>query len=58
MKMKVVSYKHLFGDNEYVSIECEQYSVTKDGIKYLPLSIVEEIGFDYKQSAVMEVDFE
>lgn len=45
-------------DNKYVSIICEQHSVTKDGIKYLPLSIVEEIGFDYKQSAVMEVEFE
>lgn len=56
--MKVVSYEHLFGDNKYVSIICEQHSVTKDGIKYLPLSIVEEIGFDYKQSAVMEVEFE
>ena len=42
--MRVVSY--------------EQYVVTKDGIKYLPLDIVEEIGFDYEQSAVMEVDFE
>ncbi len=56
--MKVVSYEHLFGNNKYVSTICEQHSVTKDGIKYLPLSIVEEIGFDYKQSAVMEVEFE
>lgn len=56
--MKVVSYEHLFGDNQYVSAKGEQYSVTKDGIKYLPLDIVEEIGFDYEQSAVMEVEFE
>ena len=56
--MKVVSYEHLFGDNEYVSTRCEQHSVTKDGIKYLPLSIVEEIGFDYEQSAVIEVELE
>lgn len=56
--MKVVSYKHLFGDNKYVSNQCEQYVVTKNGIKYMPLDIVEKIGFDYKQSAVMEVDFE
>jgi hypothetical protein len=56
--MRVVSYEHLFGDNKYVSNKCEQYVVTKDGIKYLPLDIVEEIGFDYEQSAVMEVDFE
>lgn len=56
--MKVVSYEHLFGDNEYVSTKCEHYSVTKDGIKYLPLSIIEEIGFDYEQSAVTEVEFE
>lgn len=56
--MKVVSYEHLFGDNEYVSTRREQYSVTKDGIKYLPLSIVEEVGFDYAQSAVMDVEFE
>lgn len=56
--MKVVSYEHLFGNNKYVSTRCEQYSVAKDGIKYLPLSIVEEIGFDYEQSAVMEVVFE
>lgn len=56
--MKVVSYEHLFGSNKYVSTKCEQYSVTKDGIKYLPLSIVEEIGFNYEQSAVMEVEFE
>ena len=51
--MKVVSYEHLFGNNKYVSTRGEQYSVTKDGIKYLPLSIVDEIGFDYEQSAVM-----
>jgi hypothetical protein len=56
--MKVVSYEHLFGNNKYVSTRCEQYSVTKDGIKYLPLDIIEEVGFDYEQSAVMEVDFE
>lgn len=56
--MKVVSYENLFGNNQYVSTKCEQYSVTKDGIKYLPLSIVEEVGFDYEQSAVMEVEFE
>lgn len=56
--MKVVSYEHLFGNNKYVSAKGEQYSVTKDGIKYLPLDIVEEIGFDYEQSAVMEVEFE
>ena len=54
--MKVVSYEHLFGDNDYVSTKREQYSVTKDGIKYLPLSIVEQIGFDYEQSAVVEVE--
>ncbi len=56
--MKVVSYEHLFGNNEYVSTKCEQCSVTKDGIKYLPLSIVEEVGFNYEQSAIMEVEFE
>lgn len=56
--MRVVSYEHLFGDNKYASNKCEQHSVTKDGIKYLPLSIVEKIGFDYEQSAVMEVEFE
>jgi hypothetical protein len=55
--MRVVSYEHLFGDNKYVSNKYEQYVVTKDGIKYLPLDIVEEIGFDYEQSAVMEVEF-
>ena len=56
--MKVVSYEHLFGDNNYVSNRCEQYVVAKDNIKYLPLDVVEEIGFDYKRSAVMEVEFE
>lgn len=56
--MKVVSYEHLFGDNKYVSNKCEQYVVTKDNIKYLPLDIVKEVGFDYEQSAVMEVEFE
>lgn len=54
--MKVVSYKHLFGDNNYVSNKCEQYVVIKDDIKYLPLSIVKKIGFDYEQYAVQEVE--
>lgn len=54
--MKVVSYEHLFGNNEYVSVRGEHCVVIKNGIKYLPLDIVEKIGFDYDQSEVQEVE--
>lgn len=56
--MKVISYEHLFGNNKYVSVKGEQYSVTNNGIKYLPLSIVEEIGFHYETEDIQEVEFE
>ena len=56
--MKVVSYEHLFGNNKYVSAKCEQSSVTKDGIKYLPLDVVCEVGFHYETEDIQEVEFE
>lgn len=54
--MKVVSYEHLFGDNEYCLRDNEKYMVKKDGVKYMPLDVVEAIGFSYEQYAVQEVE--
>lgn len=54
--MKVVSYEHLFGDNDYTTQKYERYAVVKDGIKYLPLDIVLHIGFHYETYAIQEVE--
>lgn len=56
MLVKVVSYEHLFGDNDYNTSNYEQYAVVKDGIKYLPLDIVVRIGFHYETYAIQEVE--
>lgn len=55
--MKVVSYYSLFGDPLYVSTY-EEHILVKDGVKYLPLKIVESAGFKIYLSDVQEVDFE
>lgn len=54
--MKVISYEHLFGDNDYSTSKYERYAVVKDGIKYLPLDIVLQIGFHYETYAIQEVE--
>lgn len=56
MKLQVVSYKHLFGDNDYNTSNYERYAIVKDGIKYLPLDIVLQIGFHYETYAIHEVE--
>lgn len=55
--MKVVSYEHLFGDNDFISCE-EEHVMIKDGIKYLPLDVIKSIGFQYLSRWVQEVEFE
>lgn len=56
MKVQVISYEHLFGDNDYNTSHYEQYTVVKNGIKYLPLDIVLQIGFHYETYAIREVE--
>ena len=55
--MKVVSIKNLFGINDFVCF-CEEEVLVKDGLRYLPLDIVEYAGFHYLSKWVQEVDFE
>lgn len=55
--MKVVSIKNLFGINDFVCF-CEEEVLVKDGLRYLPLDIIESAGFQYKSKWVQEVDFE
>lgn len=55
--MKVVSYLRLFGNNDLISC-AEELAMIKDGIKYLPLDVVESIGFQYLSKWVQEVEFE
>lgn len=56
MKTPVISYEHLFGDNDYNTSGYEQYAIVKSGIKYLPLDIVEKVGFHYETYAIHEVE--
>lgn len=55
--MKVVSYEHLFGNNDFISCE-EENVLIKDNTKYLPLELVVFNGFYILPSWVQEVDFE
>lgn len=55
--MKVVSYLKLFGKNDFESY-CEEQVLIKDGLKYLPLDIIESNGFQYLSKWVQEVEFE
>lgn len=55
--MKVVSYVHLFGDNDFLSCE-EENVLIKDNTKYLSLELVEANGFYILPSWVEEVEFE
>lgn len=55
--MKVIAIEKLFGNNDFIC-SCEEYAMSKDGIKYLPLQIVEKSGFCYLPTWVQEVDFE
>lgn len=55
--MKVVSMRHLFGNNDFVCF-CEEEVLVKDGLRYLPLDVVESVGFQYLPKWVQEVDFE
>ena len=55
--MKVVSYEHLFGSNDIIAY-CEDLAIEKDGIKYLPLDVVCEVGFHYETEDIQEVEFE
>ena len=55
--MKVVSIKNLFGDNDFKCC-CEEHVLVKDGLRYLPLDIIESNGFYYLPMWVQEVDFE
>lgn len=56
MKVKVVSYRHLFGDNNWVTQELERYCIVQDNIKYMPLEVVKQANFVYKEHAVREID--
>lgn len=55
--MKVVSIRNLFGNNDFVCC-CEESVLVKDGLRYLPLDIIESTGFYYLPMWVQEVDFE
>lgn len=55
--MKVVSYEHLFGDNDFISCE-EENVLIKDNTKYLSLELAQSNGFHILPSWVQEVEFE
>lgn len=57
MKMEVISYLDLFGENDYISC-CEEDVLVKDGIKYLPLDAVYAVDFHYETKDIQEVEFE
>ena len=53
--MKVVSYRHLFGDNQWESENLDKYAVIEDGVKYAPLKIVKKTNLIYEEYAVKEI---
>lgn len=55
--MRVVSYEHLFGNNDFISCE-EENVLVKDNTKYLSLELVASNGFYILPSWVEEVEFE
>lgn len=56
MKIKVVSYEHLFGSNDIIAY-CEDEAIEKDGKKYFSLEVLETTVFDYLDEWVQEVEF-
>lgn len=57
MKIKVVSYEHLFGSND-ITAYCENKAIVKDGKKYFSLEVLDKTVFEYMEEWVQEVEFE
>ena len=55
MKVKVLSYRNLFGSNTFISA-WESSIIIKDSTKYLPLDIVHEEGLIYYDGNVQEIE--
>jgi hypothetical protein len=55
MRVKVVSYKDLFGSNDIIAY-CEDESIVKDGKKYFSLEVLDRTAFDYLEEWVQEIE--
>ena len=54
MKLKVISYKNLFGKNDIRVVDT--IPIVKDEVNYMTIEQVEEIGFHYIDEWIEEID--
>lgn len=54
--MKVISYKNLFGSNEWVSAFDEDFTIIIGDAKYMLLDRVIQAGYRYKMSDIEEIN--
>lgn len=54
--MKVISYKNLFGINEWVTAFDEDYTIIIDDVKYMLLDRVIQVGYRYNMSDIEDIE--
>lgn len=55
MKIKVIAFEHLFISGDFKSAWDED-AVFKNGIKYLPLETIREVGLLYAEEDIQEIE--
>lgn len=55
MKTKVIAFEHLFVSGDFKSA-WDESAVFNNGIKYLPLETVKEVGLLYDKEDIQEIE--